>query len=196
VVRNPKDAVFAEPVTMWPGTPTLERIRCGALVWQRTVTITIDATVGPDDRGVLVSHGDQGGGYAVWIDDAAVWFVHNDGHGTTIRHRFGPVAEGHHEIVVTMAAPGGNRWHASCVVDGAPVGDSVDVAMLWPMAPFQGISVGRSPGSPVDWQRSRTDGTFAFSGTIGWVRYEPGALAPEAPSNFTDLLKEMGSKYE
>jgi arylsulfatase len=196
VVRNPKDAVFGEAVTLWPNTPTLERIRCGALVWQRTVTITVDVTVGPDDRGVLVSHGDQGGGYAVWIDEAAVWFVHNDGHGSTIRHRFGPIDAGHRTVVVTMAAPGGNRWLASCAVDDSPVGDPVDVAMLWPMAPFQGISVGRSPGSPVDWQRARTDGTFACTGTIHWVRYEPGALAPEAPSNFTDLLKEMGSKYE
>lgn len=68
--------------------------------------------------------------------------------------------------------------------------------MLWPMAPFTGISVGRDAGSPVDWARSQVEGAFRYTGRIGSVRYEPGALAPEAPSNFTELLREMGSKYE
>ncbi len=68
--------------------------------------------------------------------------------------------------------------------------------MLWPMAPFTGIAVGRDPGSPVDAERQRTDGSFRYTGRLGSVRYEPGDLAPEAPARFTDLLKEMGSKYE
>lgn len=196
IVKPDKDAVFHEPVTVWPGLAPLERIRSGALVWQRTVVITIDLGVSAGDRGVLVSHGDQGGGYAVTVDDGALWFVHNDGHGTTLRHRFGDLPTGDLSVVVTMAAPGGNRWHSSATVDGTALGDTVDVAMLWPMAPFTGIAVGRDPGSPVDWQRSLSDGSFTYTGRLGSVRYEPGELAPESPARFVDLLREMGSKYE
>ena len=196
VVRNPKDAVFTGPVTLWPGTPTLERIRCGALTWQRTFTIAIDVTVGEADRGVLMSHGDQGGGYAIEIDDSALRYVHNDGHGRTTRHVWGPIASGDHQVVITVHTPGGGRWIVSCAVDGVEVGDACDVPLLWPMAPFQGMSVGRSPGSPVDWDRFQADGSFRYTGRIGWVRIEPGDPSPEAPERFTDLLREMGSKFE
>jgi arylsulfatase A-like enzyme len=195
-VRPPKDDVFHEPVTIWPGTPTLERLRSGALVWQRSFAIIISLELSDADRGVLVSHGDQGGGYAVAIDDGRLSFVHNDGHGTTMRVDAGDVAPGHREIVIDFVAPGGGRWDVTYTVDGVPLANGVSVPMLWPIAPFQGISIGRSPGSPVDWQRYERDGSCAFTGRLNWVRYTPGELSSEAPARFTELLREIGSKYE
>lgn len=195
-VRPPKDDVFGEPVTIWPGTPTLERIRSGALVWQRTVTITVDVDVADGDRGVLVSHGDQGGGYSLSIDDGHLWFVHNDGHGTTRRHDAGLVHPGRRTVTLELGAPGGGRWSVRCAIDDDTRFDDIDVAILWPISPFQGISIGRSPGSPVDWERYVRDGAFRFTGRLHSVRYEPGELAPDAPARFTELLREMGSKYE
>jgi arylsulfatase len=196
IVRPPQDGVFHEPVTIWPGTPTLERIRSGSLVWQRTCVITIDATVGSDSRGVLVAHGDQGGGYAVEMDDAQLWFVHNDGHGTTTRASAGVVRAGRHLIAVTLAAPGGGRWQVSITVDGEQQMTDLERTMLWPMAPFSGIDIGIDRGSPVDWKRYIANGAFAFTGNVHSLRYEPGELAPDAGARFVDLARDIGARYE
>jgi arylsulfatase len=195
-VRPPADDVFAEPVTIWPGTSTLERNRCGKLVWMRHVDIVVELAHTAGDQGVLVAHGDQGGGYSLEVRDDALVFVHNDGHGSTTRHPFGALADGDHRVVLTLGAPGKRRWSVSCAVDGVPRPSTADVAMLWPVSPFQGIDVGIDRGSPVDWDRAVTRGSFGYSGRLRWVRYEPGELAPDAPARFTEVLREMGAAFE
>ena len=196
LVRPIDDDVFHEPVTIWPGTPTLERIRSGALTWQRhfTATIVVDAAIG--DEGVLLAHGDQGGGYSVEVRDGRLLFVHNDGHGTTTRSDAGPAPIGGRTVGVVVAAPGGSCWDVSIRVDGETVLDGVRCPMLWPMAPFSGIDVGIDRGSPVDWQRYVTSGPFPYSGRLHSVRFEPGDMAADAPGRFVDFLKEWGAKFE
>ncbi len=51
------------------------------LIWFRSVTITVDIDFVPGDHGILVAHGDQGGGYALYVLDDELRFVHNDGRG-------------------------------------------------------------------------------------------------------------------
>ncbi len=196
VVRRPDEQVYAEPVTIWAGTPTLERWRSSRLMWQRSCAITIDVTIADGDRGVLVAHGDQGGGYVVYVDDGSLTFLYNDGHGTTTTIDGGPLAAGAHRIDVSLGAPGGRRWIVTMSVDGSPVGETVDVPMLFPMAPFQGIDVGIDRRSPVSWERYERDGPFPFTGALRSVRYEPGEPAPDSGDRFVDFLKELGSKYE
>lgn len=196
IVRPPHDDVFHEPVTIWSGTPTLERIRSGNLVWQRTCVITIDVTVASDSRGVLVAHGDQGGGYAVEVDNDELWFVHNDGHGSTTRASAGVATAGRHSVVVTLGAPGGGRWIVAIAVDGEHRLNDLERTMLWPMAPFSGIDIGIDRGSPVDWKRYLVEGAFAFRGSVHSVRYEPGELAPDAGARFVDLAREFGARFE
>lgn len=196
LARPPKDDVFHEAVTIWPGTPTLERMRSGALVWQRTCLITIDCSHLAGSRGVLVAHGDQGGGYCLEVDRDALWFVHNDGHGTTTRTAGGAIGSGRHAIKLTLGAPGGGRWIVALVVDGEQRFAELERPMLWPMAPFTGISIGIDRGSPVDWQRYLAEGPFAYSGGVHSVRYEPGELAPDAGARFVDFVREIGARYE
>ena len=197
IARPPKDAVFHEPVTIWPGTPTLERIRSGGLVWQRTCVITTDITMNIGAEGVLVSHGDQGGGYTLEVLRSGVLhFVHNDGHGTTTREAAGALTRGRHAVVLTLGAPGGGRWVVDVQVDGEPRITGLQRAMLWPMAPFTGISVGIDRGSPVDWSRYEQSGPAPFTGAVHSVRYEPGELAPDAGARFVELAKEIGARYE
>jgi arylsulfatase len=196
LVRPPHDDVFREPVTIYPGTPTLERIRSGMLVWQRAVTITVDVAIASEDRGVLVSHGDQGGGYSLEVDDGTVWVVHNNGIGTTTVASAGAIAAGHRSIALTLAAPGKGRWIASVAVDGAVTLDDLDLRMLWPIAPFTGIAIGADRGSPVHWERYERDAHFPFTGDLHHVRYEPGGWAPDAPANFLGFLEDIGARYE
>jgi len=196
LVRPAADDVFHEPVTIYPGTPTLERIRCGSLTWQRHFTITIDITVAPGDRGVLVAHGDQGGGYSLELRQHGLVFVHNDGHGVTARIDAGTLSPGRHTVVVDVGAPGGGRWHVGVHVDDEARTEPFDCSMLWPMAPFSGIDVGIDRSSPVDWARFETEGPSPYSGRLHSVHYEPGELAPDAPARFTDFLRDWGAKFE
>ena len=196
VVRPPEDEVFHEPITIWPGTPTLERIRSGALTWQRTFTVTIEFTYFPGDEGVLVAHGDQGGGYSVELRSGRLLFVHNDGQGLTSRCDAGNVVEGRHSVVLRVAAPGGGVWDVSLAVDDVAALSGFKCPMMWPIAPFSGIDVGIDRSSPIDWARFCEHGPFPFTGTVHSVRYEPGDMAPDAPARFTDFLREWGAKFE
>ena len=198
LIRPPWDEVFGRPVTILPGTPTLERWRCLQLIMIRAFTIDIDVTaLSADDEGVLVAHGDQGGGYVVWVDgDQVLRVAHNDGRGHMQVLDAGPLAPGPHRIVVEFAAPGGNVWNVVVRVDDEERGTADGWTCLFPMAPFQGIDVGIDRRSPVLWSLYVDHGPYPFSGTIGSVTYTPGTPAPDAPQNMIELLRSMGAKFE
>jgi arylsulfatase len=196
IVRRPHDEVFAEPVTLWPGTPTLERWRSSRLLWQRTTTITIVVAVADGDRGMLLAHGDQGGGYAVYVDGGHVHYVSNDGHGHTNDHDAGELAPGEHQVVLVIEAPGGWRWNVRLSVDGEARLAVDDLPMLFPMAPFEGIDVGIDRRSPVSWPLYERNGPFPYTGTLRWVRIEPGEPAPDAPQRFVELARQIGAAFD
>ena len=60
---------------------------------------------------------------------------------------------------------------------------------------FEGISVGRDPRSPVEWDLNRRFGSFAWTGALSSVTYTPGADAPDAPSTMVDMLREIGRAF-
>ena len=197
IVRPPHDAVFSEPVTIWPGTPTLERFRSSRLIWSRDVVIRIAFRHRPGDRGYLLAHGDQGGGYGVYVDADRVVFVHNDGYGRMTSVDGGAIPEGTgHDVVVVITAPGGRRWNVTVAIDGTVGGSAEGLAMPFPMAPFEGIDLGIDRRSPVSWEIYERDGTFAYTGTVAWARYEPGELAPDSGDRWVDYVRAAGAKFE
>lgn len=188
MVRPPRSDVFSEPVTILPGTPTLERWRSQQLVANRSFTVSV--AVASWGSGTLVAHGDQGGGYAVYVEDGEVRFAHNDGRGR-LRVIGGPVS-GASSVEVSLVAPGGGTWSVSLSADGVPVASGEGFALLFPMAPFQGIDVGIDSKSPVVWGR----GSFPFTGELVSVTYVPGDPAPDSPAMLVPLLRELGLKFE
>ena len=68
--------------------------------------------------------------------------------------------------------------------------------MIYGMSPFEGISVGRDPRSPVWWERHVTHGSFPYTGAQGPVTYAPGPVAPGMPEDVIPLLRQMGAKFE
>lgn len=186
--RPPRSEVFGEPVTILPGTPTLERWRCQQLVANRGFRVTVRlASAG---EGVLVAHGDQGGGYCLSVEAGQLRFDHNDGRGR-VRTLTAPLG-GAAVAEAVLTAPGGGTWSVALVVDGAEVAAADGFALLFPMAPFQGIDVGIDSKSPVVWGR----GPFPYTGTITSVTYTPGDLAPDSPVALLDVLRELGRRYE
>ena len=194
--RPARSAVFAAPVTIVPGTPTLERWRSLQLIWFRACTIRVSLDFGSGDQGYLVAHGDQGSGYGLYVRDDELVFVHNDGRGRMRELRGGPVPPGTQEIVADLAAPGESEWSVTLSVDGEERGTLEGVPMLFGIAPFEGIDVGIDRRSPVSWEIYEELGPFPYTGALRSVRYEPGDRAPESPEGMLDMLREMGAKFE
>lgn len=192
LVRPDRSAVYGLPVTILPGTPTLERWRSQQLVANRSVDV--EAVVTAPGEGVLVSHGDQGGGYLLHVTDGRLTFAHNDGRGRLRVLDGGPFATG--TATARFVAPGGNVWDVALLVDGVETGRVAGLPMLYPMAPFEGIDVGLCRRSPVDWELAGRHGVHAFTGALRHVRYTPGALAPDAPQSLLPVLREMGLRFE
>ncbi len=197
IVRPPWDAALAEPITIRPGTPTLERYRSLQLINFRSFVVDIGLEPGwsPGDQGMLVAHGDQGGGYAIYIEDDSLFYAHN-GYGRMRVVDCGPMMEGATGVKLSMEAAGNLIWHASVSIDGRVVGEARDLPVLMAMAPFEGIDVGIDRRSPVSWEIYERHGPFPFTGSISGVTYTPGELAPDAGSKWLDVLKEAGTRYE
>ncbi len=195
VSRPPWEDELAEPVRLLPGMPTLERWRSLQLVWPRSFTVDIELEWRSGDQGMLVAHGDQGGGYAMYVEDDRLFFVHN-GYGAMAVHDCGPLGDGTARITLDVEEPGDMIWRPTISVDGALVAEVGDLPALYAMAPFEGIDVGIDRRSPVSWELYERHGTFAYTGTIHAVTYTPGELAPDAGSRWIDFLKESGTKYE
>lgn len=93
-------------------------------------------------------------------------------------------------------APGGNVWDVSLVVDGDERASEGGFPLFLSLAPFEGISVGTDRRSPVSWDIDERAGPFPYTGTLELVRYHPGPLAPDAPQNMVEMLREIGRKFE
>ncbi|MEV8274183.1 arylsulfatase [Microbacterium sp. NPDC077184] len=170
------DLELERPLQLRPGAPTVERIRSYRLIAVRSFLIDARFDDGDLGTGVVVSHGDQGGGYILYAEDGELRLSYN---------AFG---EMHRVVVPTSGAPAsvalsfdaidGFAWRISADVDGTSTTLLDRVPMLIGMAPFTGISVGYDGGGPVDWDLHERHGWFRYEGGLRSVRYEPGPKAP------------------
>jgi arylsulfatase len=198
-LRRPADDRLDEPLTIFPGTPTLERLRSARLIQHRDVTITIDLLVAAGDEGVLVSHGDQGGGYlvAVGADDRGepTAFLTVNAYGRM--HHTAPInlGLGRQRLTVRIAARPDFRSDI-ILTDGVAVVDLTDVPQLVGMAPFTGISVGADRGGPVDWEQTLGRGSYGFTGVLHAVTYTPGTYSPTAPAERARVWAEGAHLYD
>jgi arylsulfatase len=194
--RPPRSEVYRHPVTVFPGTPTLERWRSVQLIWYRGLRVEVALDFTPGDRGYLFAHGDQGSGYGCYVLDDELRFVHNDGRGRVREVPGGRLAPGPRRVEVELTAPGGGVWDVALRIDGVTTGSETGVPMLYGMAPFEGIDVGIDRRSPVAWSIYERFGPFAFTGRLRHARFVPGPLAPDAPDGMIGLLRQMGSQFE
>ena len=198
-LRRPDDDHLSETVTLLPGTPTLERYRSAQLISHRDFAISIAVRVAAGDRGVLVAHGDQGGGYLVAIQtdrhgEPVASFVLN-AYGVMHRTLPIPLALGDNDLVLRVSAKPGFRWDV-LFTDGVSVATLADLPQLLGMAPFTGISVGADRGGPVDWELHSGHGSFPYSGVLHHVRIHPGPPSPEAPAERARVWAEGAKIYD
>jgi arylsulfatase len=196
VVRPEFDLPLQEPVRILAGTHTLERYRSQMLIQWRSFDVDVELHHRAGDTGILVAHGDQGGGYSLAIEDGDELVFRHNGYGVMSELRGGTVPDGTEHVRLSIEAPGSWRWNASLAVGGEDRARCEDLVMLGAMAPFEGIDVGLDRRSPVDWGTHEERGTFPYSGHLVAVTYTPGEPAPDAGTNFLDLLREIGLAYE
>ena len=147
------------------------------------------------DQGILAAHGDQGGGYALYVEDGRLFHVHN-GYGTMTEVDCGPMVDGTSDVVLAVKAIGDLIWDTTVLVDGAAAAQTPGLAVLMAMAPFEGIDVGIDRRSPVSWLVYNRHGPFPYTGILHSVTYAPGELAPDAGPLWVDVLREAATKYE
>jgi arylsulfatase len=196
VTRPERDLVYAEPVRIPRGTPTLERWRSVQLIWFRGFTVTVELEHRAGDEGVLVAHGDQGSGYVLYVLDGELVLAHNDGRGHMTTVTAGPLPDGAREVTLTFTAPGSRTWDVAIAVDGDERVRHEGLPMLFGIAPFEGIDVGIDRRSPVSWELYERFGPFPYTGTLRAATYTPGEPAPDAPVHLVGMLRELGSRYE
>ncbi|MFN7148672.1 MAG: arylsulfatase, partial [Microthrixaceae bacterium] len=196
LLRPPWTERYDRPVVLRPGTPSLDRWRSQRLILWRDVTITASVTLAQGDHGVLVAHGDQGGGYSLYVDDTGELVAAHNGYGLEREVRGPVVAPGDHELELRITCPGNNVWDLALAVDGEEVAADTGFRLLMAMAPFQGIDVGLDRRSPVCWSVHERHGTFPFTGGLHHVAYQPGAPAPDSPENFLEMLRDWGRSFE
>jgi arylsulfatase len=189
------DAPFVRPVTIVPGTPTLERWRSAVMIQNRSFSVTVWLHHGSGDEGVLVAHGDQGGGYVLYIEQGVLHYAHN-GYGNLSVLPCGPLASGEREIVVDFVAPGDRRWDVAVSVDGHERARQSGLDMLLVLSPLEGINVGIDRRSPVSWDLHTRHGTFRYSGAIRGVTYTAGAYAPDAHQPYIESLVATMLQYD
>ena len=144
-----------------------------------TIEIRLDHTIGSE--GVLVAHGDQGGGYAVYVENDMVAMGHNHRGTITRIESAAALRPGPQTVVVNVDAQAQQTWHVTLTVGSSAGSSPVALPMLWGLAPFQGIDVGADRRSPVIWDLYAAHGSFPYQGTLHSVCYIPGELAPDSP---------------
>ncbi|MFJ9517377.1 arylsulfatase [Kitasatospora sp. NPDC101801] len=195
-LRHPEDARLREPLTLLAGTPELERYRSSRLISFRSFDVLVDlARHGAADQGVLVSHGDQGGGYSLYVEDGRLRFAYNQ-YGELFEADGGPLAPGAREVGLRATAVADLKWEFELLVDGVSTGRLGPVHQLIGMAPFQGISVGVDRKSPVSWPVHRRHRSFRYTGDLRAVTYLPGEPAPYDPETVATALREAAAAFE
>jgi arylsulfatase len=195
IEKPPWDAHLACDTTLRPGMPTIERWRALQLIFSRDWAVDVDLSYETGDQGMLFAHGDQGGGYAMYIENGNLVFAFN-GYGDMTVVEAGPVPPETTQVGLSMASAGEMRWNADISISGETVASAEGLPVLMAMAPFEGIDIGIDRRSPVSWVIYEKYGPFPYEGALYGVTYRPGELAADAGLRFLDFLKESGTKFE
>jgi arylsulfatase A-like enzyme len=193
--RRPEEAELEQPLRLLPGTPTLERFRSSKLTALRSFDVTIELSHAAVDEGVLVAHGDQGGGYSVYVEDGHIHLAYNE-YGDLKELDGGLLAPGQRLVRLSAEALPDFRWRLTLSVDSAHIGRLDSVAMLLGLSPFEGINVGIDRRSPVHWEVYQRHGAFPYSGLLHAVTYVPGPRAAYLGPLVARATRESTRVYE
>lgn len=193
--RRPAEDDLEQPVRLLPGTPKLERYRSSRLTSLRSFEVHIELSYTAGDQGILIAHGDQGGGYAVYIEDGNLRLAYNE-YGRLHELDAGVLANGDHLIRLSVQWRPDFRVDAVISIDGQERGRIDDLWMLVDMAPFSGIDVGLNRNGPVHWGLYERYGSFRYQGDLRAATWFPGEFAAYDPEQVLAAQRESALFYD
>lgn len=194
VIRPETDSAFETPVVLYPGIETLEWHRSLQLVSLRSFQAVVMLDYAKGDQGVLLAHGDQGGGYALYIEDDRLVYVHNNcGAMGTLDCGLVPDRTQVVELAVTAGAE--EAWNVAVSIDSEVVGEG-GFKLPARVPHLEGIDVGIDRRSPVSWDVYERHGPFPFTGTLHSVTIKPGAYGPDRGPAVVERLYELAQRYD
>ena len=193
--RRPEEADLERPLRLLPGTPTLERYRSSKLTALRSFDVLIEFSHNAGDAGVLVAHGDQGGGYSVYVENEHLHLAYNE-YGDLKDVDGGPLTAGQRSVCLAAEALPNFRWRLTLSTEGVQRAGLESVAMLLGLAPFEGINVGIDRRSPVHWELYKRHGAFPYTGLLHAVTYTPGATTAYLPALVEHATQVTTRVYE
>ena len=170
---RPQIAVGRTSYTYYPGTQAVPG-NAGAIVLNRPHSITALVDIPPGgSEGILVAHGGVDSGYAMYIKDGRLTWVHNYvGRDFYYVVSTEDVTEGSHELRFEFEVTGppdvangkGAPGNGQLYLDGLLVGQAaVPVTTPLALGLTSGIHVGAAPGAPVC---PEYEPPFPFTGTV------------------------------
>lgn len=192
LARAPYEAVYAQPVDIFAGSPTVSAWRSRWFMEGRSFTVRALFTYAEGQAGTIFAHGGQGGGYGLYVEDGRLLYV-NNGYGTMTELDGGALAEGAVDALVDVTATAGFRWDVEVSVNGVPVAKVERLPMLAMYAPVGGIDIGIDRRSPVSWRLYERYGAFPYTGTMDKITYTPGEWSPDMGP---DRLEQLRAAYD
>lgn len=195
-LRPPSEARLSRPVRLRPGITPLERYRSAQLIQERECEILVRIEPEGDRpmRGVILAHGDQGGGYLLRMSENRVEFVYNE-YG---RRRVIALAcddRAPQEIRIRFTPVPNVRLDVELEVSGQR-GVMHSVMRFIGLAPFSGISIGMDAGNRVDREPFGEPTDSTFRGILHEVTYQPGKPYLGEPARVGALLAEQARLYD
>ncbi len=191
--RAPYEDRFAQPLTLYPGDPTVPSWRARWLMEGKSFDVRTKFDFANGNAGTLFKHGGQGGGYGLYVEDGKLLFVLN-GYGRMTELRSGRLSKGSHEAIVRVKAFNGWRWDIDLLLNGKVVASAGHLPMLAMLAPIGGIDVGMDRRSPISWRLYEKHGSFPYSGKLSTVRYEPGDWVPDMSPEWAKSVRKRAQE--
>lgn len=177
--RRPQIAAARNSYKYYPGTQSVPS-NCAVTILNRPHTITADVDIPEGDvEGILVRHGGVDGGYAFYVQDGKLVYVHNyvakefyyvrsdtkiPAGCHKLRYEF--EVTGEHDFKIGKGTPGIGR----IFVDGEEVGKAeIPVTVPLALGLTSGVVCGENPGSPVTPEYKPP---FKFTGTLHSVTFD------------------------
>jgi arylsulfatase len=177
------EASLDEPRTFYAGAGTAALATVAPLVADRAYTITCEFSYSSADNGVVFALGDPIAGLALFVRDGNASFVYHGGQGSVVGCEALPVREGLNRFELRHRALGQRRGEGIVSING-------DVVATVDMSPTTILGLGVGEGLDIGCDRrlhvtSHYGGVGAcfYTGTVDFVRIEPGPQAPDSYAN-------------
>ena len=169
--------------TFYAGAGTAALAVVAPMVADRSYVIACEFTYTGGDTGVVFALGDPIAGLALFARKDGVSFVYHGGQGSVVECEALPVREGRNRFELLHRALGQRRGEGIVSING-------DVAATIDMSPTtilglgvgEGLDIGRDRRLHVT-SRYGGEGACVYTGTVDFVRIEPGPQAPDSYAN-------------